>query len=177
MFVGELSLAEIPSALIPQTITLHTLHPIFKENHGPMDRRTFLFFSGIGALASAAPVFLNSRAHSMLTEGVTVAQATGYRAVGQVDQLANGHAIQTQVGNVRLAVIRNPGNPNAIVALNRRCPHDGCQVNWDAAQQSFICPCHSAEFSATGAVTRGPARSGLQHYAARIEGNQVTVQI
>jgi cytochrome b6-f complex iron-sulfur subunit len=142
-----------------------------------MDRRTFLILSGVGALAGTIPAFLASRTTAITNSAATIAQATAYRAVGRADQVANGQTLQTQIGNTRLIVMRNPSSPNALMALNRRCPHEGCQVNWEASQQKFDCPCHGAQFSPSGAVVQGPARTGLQHYAAHIEGNQVMVQI
>lgn len=47
-------------------------------------------------------------------------------------------------------------------AFNLRCTHAGCTVEWRKDAQKFVCPCHGAEFSANGAVTRLPATLPLE---------------
>jgi thiosulfate dehydrogenase (quinone) large subunit len=48
------------------------------------------------------------------------------------------------------------------VAFDAVCPHAGCMVGYDPAQQVIICPCHGSQFNAhTGAVEVGPATDGL----------------
>jgi thiosulfate dehydrogenase (quinone) large subunit len=50
----------------------------------------------------------------------------------------------------------------AFVAFDAVCPHAGCIVQYDAADQIIVCPCHGSEFDpATGAVEVGPAVTGL----------------
>jgi Rieske Fe-S protein len=46
------------------------------------------------------------------------------------------------------------------------CTHQGCLVTVvnAAPQSSLLCPCHGSTFTATGAVTRGPAGTALQHF-------------
>ncbi|HEY9645214.1 MAG TPA: Rieske (2Fe-2S) protein [Chroococcidiopsis sp.] len=142
-----------------------------------MDRRTFVVLAGLGALVSSLEAIANARTPSPVTDPTLVAQAAGFQTVGTVSQLNSAHVIQTRIGRTSVAVIRNPSNPNGVLAFNRRCPHEGCQVDWSNNQSQFVCPCHSAEFSATGQAVRGPARSPLTHYPARIQGGQVQVQI
>jgi thiosulfate dehydrogenase (quinone) large subunit len=48
----------------------------------------------------------------------------------------------------------------ALVAYSAVCPHAGCTVQYGGGQ--IICPCHGSTFNAqTGAVTNGPATTGL----------------
>ena len=41
------------------------------------------------------------------------------------------------------------------------CPHLGCIVAWNAAEQSWDCPCHGSRFDPLGRVIQGPAISDL----------------
>ena len=51
---------------------------------------------------------------------------------------------------------------DAFVAFDAICPHAGCTVAYQASANIIACPCHGSTFDArTGAVTNGPAPSGL----------------
>ena len=46
------------------------------------------------------------------------------------------------------------GNLHVVSAV---CPHMGCIVHWNTAEQSWDCPCHGSRFSKEGEVLEGPA--------------------
>ena len=54
-----------------------------------------------------------------------------------------------------------------LYAINATCTHLGCLVK--PAQSGFKCPCHGSQFTATGAVTNGPATSPLNYAALSID--------
>lgn len=53
-----------------------------------------------------------------------------------------------------------------LYAINATCTHLGCLVK--QAQAGFECPCHGSQFTASGAVTNGPAPQPLNYSALSI---------
>lgn len=52
-------------------------------------------------------------------------------------------------------------------ALDARCTHEGCTVQYVAAQSSVWCACHNARFDVEGRVLSGPPPRPLPSYAVR----------
>jgi glycine/D-amino acid oxidase-like deaminating enzyme/nitrite reductase/ring-hydroxylating ferredoxin subunit len=42
------------------------------------------------------------------------------------------------------------------------CPHMGCLVRWNNAEETWDCPCHGSRFTADGKVQSGPAETLLE---------------
>jgi menaquinol-cytochrome c reductase iron-sulfur subunit len=58
------------------------------------------------------------------------------------------------------------------LVLSNKCTHLGCQVNWKADRNEYVCPCHDAQFSIEGQVLGGPPPRPLNTYS----GDQLKVE-
>jgi nitrite reductase/ring-hydroxylating ferredoxin subunit len=57
-----------------------------------------------------------------------------------------------------------------LYAMSAVCTHAGCILDDNAKTiaAGLSCPCHGSTFDGNGQVTRGPARSPLQHYRVSV---------
>ena len=53
------------------------------------------------------------------------------------------------------------------------CPHLGCAVAFDRANQSYLCPCHDSRFALDGAKLSGPSERGLDQLPLAIVNGRV----
>ena len=105
----------------------------------------------------------------------------GGTPTGLVVSLANFSALGTNGGIAR--VDGGVGTPTAVVrvsatsyrAFSMVCPHQGTTVN--IVSGGFSCPNHGAAFSSTGAVTNGPATSGLTERTVTFNATAGTLTI
>jgi nucleotide-binding universal stress UspA family protein/nitrite reductase/ring-hydroxylating ferredoxin subunit len=76
-----------------------------------------------------------------------------------VDDLAPGHGGLVAVDGRRLAVFKE--EDGSVVALNPKCQHMGCTVDWNDTEQTWDCPCHGSRYRRDGKVFQGPAKKDL----------------
>jgi len=51
-----------------------------------------------------------------------------------------------------------------IFAVDPVCRHAGCIVKWNAAEESWDCPCHGARYDQTGTLLTGPSTENLRSW-------------
>ena len=47
-------------------------------------------------------------------------------------------------------------------AVSVKCPHLGCQLDWNPDEKTWDCPCHGSRFDAYGELISGPAQENLE---------------
>ncbi|MDD4797703.1 MAG: FAD-dependent oxidoreductase, partial [Eubacteriales bacterium] len=60
------------------------------------------------------------------------------------------------VGGEKVGVYRDDAGD--VFLVDTRCPHLGCQLEWNPDEKSWDCPCHGSRFSYTGQLLDGPAQ-------------------
>lgn len=86
-------------------------------------------------------------------------------------QIASETGAVVDHGGHKLAVYRAPDKK--LIVKSAICPHMGCVVQFNKAEQSWDCPCHGSRFAVTGEVLEGPSLKPL----ASITGNKGKVKI
>ena len=85
-------------------------------------------------------------------------------------------ALKTPGGSVVTnGVIVARTSSGGYIALAAACTHEGGLVNFSVNGNQFTCPRHGAQFSASGAVLKGPARTPLTPYRTEVRGNSLRV--
>lgn len=100
-----------------------------------------------------------------------------FTTIGSLADLVAQGSVSGTVKGQDLVVVRDASNPNAVLAVSPVCTHAGCTVDWERAQELFICPCHGGRFNPDGTVAGGPPPRPLTTFAAKVEGDQVMVKV
>jgi carotenoid phi-ring synthase / carotenoid chi-ring synthase len=61
------------------------------------------------------------------------------------------------------------------LALDARCTHMGCKVNWTPADAEFVCPCHGGRYDRAGKNIAGPPPAPLNKLGTRVYEGQVQI--
>jgi len=128
-------------------------------------RKIFIVLGGLAVLEYVWVLvdFLRPRSLAEGQVGIVVA--------GPVERFEPGTVTAFQTGKFYLSRLEDGG----FLALSRECTHLGCTVPWIDDEGRFVCPCHSSEYDAKGAVVSPPAPRPLDLYAIRIENGVVKV--
>jgi Rieske Fe-S protein len=121
----------------------------------------------------------------------TVTTGTGTIDVGPLDRVPTAGAAPLKIPIVADAVRDGWARGEAVVvgaaylsraadgsvtALSSSCPHLGCSILYQSADDTFRCPCHKSGFSRTGEKITGPAKRGLDPLPVEVEGGRVKLR-
>lgn len=148
-----------------------------------MERRDFLGWVGTGAIASFLPVAIAACGPAPTTgettadapadtPGADVPAADGRINMGTTADLDEKGFLYSKSDNI--IVVKN--DDGSLSALNPKCTHQQCPVEWEASSSTLTCPCHGSAFATDGSVITGPATESLANYAQVVdEGGTVFV--
>lgn len=66
---------------------------------------------------------------------------------------------------------------DTFLAVSQVCTHQGSTVNFNSANNTFVCPNHGAIFSNLGAVVQGPASTPLKRYETSFDATTGNIRI
>ena len=76
-----------------------------------------------------------------------------------MEALTPGHGGIVEVEGEKLGVYKT--EDGEVFTGAARCPHLGCQVEWNPDEKTWDCPCHGSRFDFHGRLLDGPAQKGL----------------
>jgi glycine/D-amino acid oxidase-like deaminating enzyme/nitrite reductase/ring-hydroxylating ferredoxin subunit len=91
--------------------------------------------------------------------GILTKSISPGKKIDSIVELAPGEARVVQHEGESIALYKDENG--LLHAVNPACTHIKCSVAWNAAEQSWDCPCHGSRFSADGEMLTGPARKNL----------------
>lgn len=83
----------------------------------------------------------------------------------EIDALETKRFAIIPAAGTRILVFRD--QKHVLRALDARCTHEGCTVQYVAAEAAVWCACHNARFDVDGRVLSGPPPRPLPRYAIR----------
>lgn len=133
-------------------------------------RRTFLgiLLAGIGAVLTGAGLY---PVYRFLAPGQGQDTLDQVSVARELVPLGGAHFINFRGRPAVILQIR----PGQFTAFSAVCTHLGCVVQWQTAEQRFLCPCHAGLFSAEGAVLGGPPPRPLEKLAVTLQDDLILV--
>jgi menaquinol-cytochrome c reductase iron-sulfur subunit len=152
-----------------------------------MNREVFMglflaMVGGIGSIIVGLPIL------GVVLGPLFTAPKDVWRDVGAVSDFKTGETVHVNFKYNQGEVQQWSGSTQETSAWLRRnggtsftafavyCTHLGCPVNWLAAPEIFLCPCHGSVFNGNGTVAGGPAPRPLFTYPVRVQSGRVQIK-
>lgn len=78
----------------------------------------------------------------------------------QLENIPKGHGGIVEYNGKKVGVYKEENGETHVVTT--KCPHLGCQLEWNPDELSWDCPCHGSRFDYHGKLLNNPAMRGLQ---------------
>ena len=117
-----------------------------------------------GAVFSPQRFDLPASAKNLMTDGKQTVKGLSRqlfaRGRAAVEDLPAGHGGVVDVDGEKVGAYRDENGELFLVST--RCPHLGCQLEWNPDEKSWDCPCHGSRFDCRGGLISGPAQIDLE---------------
>lgn len=77
----------------------------------------------------------------------------------KIEKLPKGHGGIVEYQGEKVGVYKSESGD--VYAVSTRCPHLGCQLEWNPDEKSWDCPCHGSRFDYKGKLIDNPAQKNL----------------
>lgn len=146
-----------------------------------MDRRKFLQGSCLAGLAALGVGSLSS----VLSRSVLASEHRQADGVVEIpimlqdapDLTVDGGTYHLEVEDLFKDILVVRLSEGKFVAVDIKCTHKGCDVEFMPDRKEFNCPCHNSRFSLAGDVLKGPAKKDLRWYPTYLRGPELIVRI
>lgn len=91
------------------------------------------------------------------------------KSVDEIGRLLPGEAITVKTEDGKYGIYKD--NQNELWMVDITCPHLGCELSFNRAEQTWDCPFHGSRFKVTGEVVSGPAHCSLKPTKNHIHPN------
>ena len=144
-----------------------------------MKRREFLESSCIAGLAvvvgSALPPFAHLRPVLAKSRSAKGLKEIPIMLVDAPDLEKVGGVYRLQVDDLDKDILVAHVSRDRYVAVDIKCTHKGCNVEYKQEEKLFQCPCHESAFDFKGLPNGGPATKPLGTYKTYLSGEELIV--
>lgn len=138
-----------------------------------MTRKDFFARVGFGAVGVLLPACVTGLATSCSSDGGNTIVAPS--SVDFVLDISTGSLAVDNGFLVSNGIVVARVNSTTFLAVSAACTHEGANVNYVGASNSFHCPNHGANYSNTGVHLDGPGSANLKQYNVALTGNSLRI--
>lgn len=109
-------------------------------------------------VAASAGTFLKDSAHAAAGLLKRISGIPGEK----MSQLPFGHGSVVEYEGEKYGVYKEESGK--LYAVSVKCPHMGCQLEWNPQEKSWDCPCHGSRFDYKGRHLDEPAQEDIECY-------------
>ena len=137
-------------------------------------------------MAKERRAFLGACLGALLAAGAGAAAYPVFRYLAPRQKADNGQKVEIPESELtagsakyfeyqgKAAVLIRKKNGD-LVALSAVCTHLGCVVQWQKANEQFLCPCHGGLYTADGTVISGPPPKPLEKLSFVVANGKIIV--